>query len=169
MKKLIFSILIMLVVPNINARVIEEDKRALIDSMLELSGGKQVVGYMAQVLTVQLVTVLQKKYGTLDQAVADIIMQEAQTIMYEEYVLSNRLNEIYYDIYDENFSTEELTEMVDFFSTPTGKRTLTTLPLISKRSQEMAQAHAKKIGPKAQDRIMKQLANVSSILEKPAQ
>ena len=59
--------------------------------------------------------------------------------------------------------------MVDFFSTPTGKRTLTTLPLISKRSQEMAQAHAKKIGPKAQDRIMKQLANVSSILEKPAQ
>ena len=71
------------------------------------------------------------------------------------------LNEIFYKLYDENFSTEEMQTMLTFFSTETGQHVLRTLPKIAAESQTLAKAHAKAVGPKIQMRIHKRLKEAS--------
>lgn len=157
-------ILSLLIVPSLHARALEPEKRELIDQMLEFSEVGSVVNYMASALTIQMFEALKKKHDNIDQAVAGIIYAEAQTIMREEYVLNNRLNEIFYSLYDEAFSTKELEEMVAFFSTDIGRKTLLTLPIISQKSQEQAKLHARAIGPNIQQRIMNKLKEVSEAI-----
>lgn len=164
MKSIIFFLSITLFAGLSQARVLEPEKRALIDQMLELSGGDQVTDYMAQMLSIQMISMLQKQFGQIDEAVAHIVLDEAKTIMYEEYVLNNRMNEIFYALYDEAFSIEDLQAMTEFFATDLGKRALRELPMISGKSQQQAKEHGKTIGPKAQARIMERLKKLSQEL-----
>lgn len=165
MKRFIWTVFAVQLSLSASARVIEEEKRQLIDQMIVLSGAQQVTDVMADALTVQLFSSLKQKNPDLDQAVFDIIRQESKTIIYEEYTLSNLLNEIFYALYDEQFSTQDLEQMVAFFSTEVGKQTLSVLPQIAKQSREQVKAHAQEIGPKAQRRIMERLKAVSETLK----
>jgi hypothetical protein len=161
MKALLLCFLFIFSSQTAYSAVIDKEKREMIDEMMRYSDSEQLVSYMASMLTIQMLEVLTKHHGNLDQAVADIIQDEAKTLMYEEYIVNNTLNEIFYELYDENFSTEEMKEMLAFFSTKTGQHVLKTLPKIAAQSQALAKAHAKKVGPKIQMRIQKRLKEAS--------
>lgn len=61
------------------------------------------------------------------------------------------------DIYDRNFSEAEISDMLAFYKTTTGKTILAKMPLVMQESMEMGQSLARNAIPRVQE-IAKQLA-----------
>lgn len=150
------------------ALALEAEKREPIDELLDIMESRKLSDLMARNLTFTMVKALAGKYGNLDRAVADIIYQEAQAIMYEQYILSGKLNDIFYDLYDEYYTAEELQALVRFYKSPAGRRMLEVGDRISTRSIDAAREHAMSFGPMAQKRIQKKLEEASSALAESA-
>lgn len=150
------------------ALALEAEKREPIDQLLDIMEARKLSDLMARNLTFTMVKALAVKYGQLDRAVADIIYQEAKVIMYEQYIISGKLNDIFYDLYDEYYTAEELRALVKFYKSPTGRRVLEVGDKISTRSLDAAREHAKRFGPMAQKRIQEKLEQASDILKESA-
>jgi hypothetical protein len=141
---------------NIQAqtRPITEAKRKAIDSILQQTGAKNALSLMGRQLTGEILTVLKSKNVPMDEDLIKLVDQEARKVIYEDFVLNNQFNEIFYTLYDEYFSVEELQEIARFYNSPTGKRLLAAMPEISRRSLEVSQEKSKGIGYKVQQRLM---------------
>ena len=142
-------------------QALEAEKREPVDELLEIMQTRSLSDLMARNLTYSMVQALNQKYGHLDRAVSEIIYQEAKVIMYEEYILSGKLNDIFYDLYDEYYTAAELRALVEFYKSPAGRRTLEIGDAISRRSMNAAREHAISFGPRAQERIQKKLEQAS--------
>jgi len=137
-----------------HATQLSKTKRALIDEMLVINGTANLVPLMSAKLTREIIMSLSQKNGPVDKRFVSIVHAEVKTIMYEEFVLSNKLNDIFYSLYDEFFSEQQMRELVNFYSSATGKRASQFLPELSKRSMEQAKEHARLIGSKVQARMI---------------
>jgi hypothetical protein len=155
--KIIFtcSILSFIFTGIAQARPIPEDKRVLIDDILKQTGTANVIPLMTNQLVGEILAVLKKKEVPLDQNLVALVQSEAKTVMYEEFILSNKFNEIFYALYDEHFSTKQLNEISRFYNSAAGQRALKAMPDISRRSMEQAKEHSRGIGTKVQQRLMK--------------
>ena len=167
-KIIIACIALSFILPSttIQARPIPENKRLLIDDILKLTGTSNVIPLMTNQLTVEILTILKKKDVPLDQNLVALVQSEANTVMYEEFILNNKFNDIFYELYDEHFTTEELKEIATFYNSSAGKRALIAMPDISRRSMEQAKEHSKGIGSKVQQRLMKRFDEFEKQKEK---
>jgi len=155
----------LLVSAPLSARTIPEDKRVLIDELLEMTGAKRASNLMANKLTQELVQMLAAKNGSVDRAVVAIINKEAQTIMYEEFILNNKLYDVMYDLYDEYFTLDDMREILKFYRSSTGQRALRFLPAIQQRSMQIVREYAVSLSPKIQSRIQGRLKEVKTALD----
>lgn len=135
-------------------RPISEAKRKAIDNILQQTGAKNALALMGRQLTGEILGVLKNKNVAIDDDLVRLVDQEARKVIYEDFVLNNQFNEIFYALYDEYFTTEELQDIVRFYNSPTGKRLLAAMPEISQRSLEASQNLSKGIGYKVQQRLM---------------
>ncbi len=136
------------------ARTIPEAKRIAIDSILKQTGAQNTLGLMTQQLTSEILGVLQNRGVRLDEDLIKLVEHEAKKVIYEEFVLNNQFNEIFYSLYDEYFSTDELKEIARFYNSSTGRRLLLALPEISQRSMNATREQSAGIGSKVQQRLM---------------
>jgi len=136
------------------SRPITAQKRQAIDSILQQTGAKNALALMTRQLTGEILGVLKSKNVPIDQDLVKLVEHEAKKVIYEDFVLNNQFNEIFYALYDEHFSIDELKEIARFYNSPTGKRLLAAMPEISRRSMEAAQEQSKGIGYKVQQRLM---------------
>lgn len=149
-----------------HARAYDEVKAQAVDELMQIMETRKLSGLMAQALTSQLAQMLQKQAGKpLDKAVLDIIYAEAQVIMYEKYILNNKLREIFYKLYDEYYTRDQLLEVLAFYKSPAGQRTLEIGNQLSQRSMTMAQEFGATFSEEAQKRIMRKLKEVSEQIE----
>jgi hypothetical protein len=149
-----FALSLMLLNTASQARPIDDEKRQLIDNILKQTGTTNVIPLMTNQLTSEILNLLKKKNVPLDQNLVSLVKDEASTVMYEEFILSNKFNEIFYELYDEYFSIEQLKDIAAFYDSSAGKRILSAMSDISRRSMEQAQEHSKGIGSKVQKRLM---------------
>ena len=150
-----FGLVLMLSHTAALARPISAEKRELIDIIIEQTGASKFVPLMTGQLTNEIITLLQSKDVTVDRNLATLIQKEAKTVMYEEFILSNKFNDIFYELYDEYFTAKQLKVIAAFYESTAGSRILKVMPDISRRSMELAQEHSQGIGLKVQQRLMK--------------
>lgn len=130
------------------------DKRELISRMLVLSGGFDIglesVGDMLSHLKPMFEKLIP---GKGDQAV-QILREEVTEAMRG---MQNEIEEDIIDIYARHFTLSELREMIDFYSTPVGMKSLQSLPAIMQESQKIGAKYgqrAQKIaGPRVEERL----------------
>lgn len=139
---------------TVQARVISAEKRELIDQIIQQTGTAKVLPLMTNQLTNEILKLLQKKDVKIDKNLIALVQKEAKTVMYEEFVLSNKFNEIFYELYDEYFTAAQLKDIVTFYDSSAGAKLLTAMPEISRRSMTLAQEHSQGIGLKVQQRLM---------------
>jgi hypothetical protein len=135
-------------------RPVSDAKRKAIDSIMQLTGTKNALSLMSQQLTAEILGVLQTKNVPMNEDLIKLIDHEAKKVIYEDFVLNNQFNDIFYALYDEYFSVEELKEIERFYNSPTGKRLLAAMPEISSRSLEISREKSRGIGAKVQQRLM---------------
>tara|TARA_R110001592_G_scaffold361805_1_gene673713 strand:+ start:3496 stop:4050 length:555 start_codon:yes stop_codon:yes gene_type:complete len=163
---ILLTLCLILLNTHVHARIISEDKKLLIDIILKQTGTTNVIPLMTNQLSGEILSILKKKDVPLDQNLVTLVQSEAKTVMYEEFILSNKFNEIFYALYDEHFSLEQLKELVAFYDTSTGKKLLSVMPDISRRSMEQAQEHSKGIGSKVQQNLIKRFDEYEQVSEK---
>jgi len=147
------------------ANQISPQKRDLVDQLLVINQTENLIPLMASSLTGQIVTAISRNKGPIDDNLKLAIHNEVKTAVHEQFVLSNKLNDIFYGLYDEYFSISQMQDIVNFYNSPAGKQLRKKTGEITLRSQEQAKIHAKTIGPIVQKRLLKMLDNIDKDLK----
>lgn len=154
---------------NAHARAIPDSKRQLIDIIIQQTGTEKALTLMTNQLSGEILSLLKQKNVNIDQNLIMLVQTEAKTVIYEDFVLSNKFNDIFYELYDEYFSEPQLKDIVTFYDSSAGKKLLSAMPDIGRRSLSMAQEHSKGIGSKVQQRLMKRFDEVEKKIDETEQ
>lgn len=128
----------------------DEAKRREIERLLQLSGAREVMRAQIDTMT--------KNFANMN------LPPEMITAMKEEF--SNGLGdmvEMTVDVYDRNFSMEEVKAFVAFYESPTGQKISKIMPTVLQESTEAAM----KWGQQMQPRLMKRMAELRAAQAKP--
>ncbi len=143
------AIFLILALATDAAAEISESKRKQIQELLAISGGASMPEQMAQQQTyVELMRIRPSYQPMMEFAVSeqqDLSKEEQQKLLeklsdFEAFAtafqtrFTERLNfskivaEVYYPLYDEAFSEDDLTEMLAFYRTRVGRKTIELMP-----------------------------------------
>lgn len=136
MKKFMLLVSSLFLVQSIYANEISDNKKKLIERMLEQSGqsAKQVSMMMAQ----QMASVIKASVPEDDKA-QQIITEEVIKIVEKDFIERNSFFEPLYPIYDKYFTEEDLREIVRINDTPLGKKIIGVMPSIFQESMVQGQ------------------------------
>lgn len=133
-----------------------DEKKGVIDEMLEITGALKIAELMGNAVADQTLGVLAKTQKIEPNVVA-AIRDETNKIMHEEFIESRFMHEMSYEIYHKYFSTDELKDVVAFYKTPTGRKMTKHLPQITQEAMLAGQQHAISIQPKIERRLAARL------------
>jgi len=133
--------------------IISDDKKRVIDEMLEITGALEVSELMGVAVSNQMIEALSAQKGNIEPRVVKIIQDEVGKIMHDEFVANGFINEMSYEIYHKYFTTSELEEVVAFYKTPTGAKMASLLPQITQEGMEAGNKHGMSLGPLIQQRL----------------
>lgn len=136
MKKIMLLVSSLFLVQSIYANEISDNKKKLIERMLEQSGqsAKQVSMMMAQ----QMASVIKASVPEDDKA-QQIITEEVIKIVEKDFIARNSFFDPLYPIYDKYFTEEDLREIVRINDTPLGKKIIGVMPSIFQESMVQGQ------------------------------
>lgn len=136
---------------------ISESKEKLIQELLGISGNASMPEQMAEQQThVELMRIRPSYQPMMEYAVSeqrDLSKQEQQKLLekledFEAFAVAfrtrftERLNfsrivaEVYHPLYDEVFSEDDLSKMLEFYRTPVGRKTIESMPGIMQRASQ---------------------------------
>ncbi len=146
MKNLLFVVL--LFCGLVNAEESAKNKEALINELIEITNALSFVEVMNQALT----DGIMQGMG-LPEDLSVSIADEVRKVMNEELIENGLIRGIMQTLYSKYYTDEELRQVVAFYKTDVGKKTISVLPNITQESAEMTQQHFVKVIPKIQSRI----------------
>ncbi|NEP88512.1 MAG: DUF2059 domain-containing protein [Okeania sp. SIO2C2] len=155
-------------------------KQQLIDRYLELIGGEktfqEVIRAMLSQMEQQFSSILtselvenqqlspeerQQITNKLNQETTSIIRKSNQMFL-ERISYQQIVEEVYYPIYDKYFTEEDLQTLIEFYQTPTGRKTIELLPQLFQESmQRTAQVLNPKIKSVMQEIIAEELQRIN--------
>lgn len=158
MKKIILVLLLCSFVsaPAFAQNEVTPEKKALIKEMLEVTGAKHLATAIAGHVSKMIVESSKKNQPNLDPKVLATINEEVLAVFKEE-IDKDSFNQLLYPIYAKHFTVQEMKEINAFYSSPTGKKTVKTIPQVTQESMTVAQAWAKGLSPKIQERVKARL------------
>lgn len=151
-KKLLIVVLLSVSQLSVAEELTDEKKR-VIDEMLEITGALKVSEMMGTAVANQMISALSKQNGSVDPKMVEVIQDEIGKIMHDEFIANGFINQMSYDIYHKYFTTAELKEVVAFYKTPTGGKMASLLPQISQEGMMRGQKHGESLGPTIQSRL----------------
>lgn len=92
----------------------------------------------------QMIKVFQNSYAAVD------------TKFWEEFkkeIDNNRLIDLMIPIYEKHYTEEEIQELINFYNTPIGKKTIENLPKITQESMEVGQQWGLELAQKVQAKL----------------
>ena len=66
-------------------------------------------------------------------------------------ILATIVNQLGYQVYSENFSTDELQSVIDFYSSETGQKLVKKLPILIQKTTTQLPEYLKGVGPKIRE------------------
>jgi uncharacterized protein len=156
MKRLqIKSVLLLL---TISFSSISEDltteKKQLIDELLTLTGATDLGQMFSEAYVQQMTYVLKQSRPDIEPRVFDILEEEVNEVINQEVGEGNVINELSYPIYHKYLTISDISELVQFYKTPLGKKTIDVMPSISQEAVLAGQQWGRSLGPIIQERLL---------------
>ena len=143
--RVVAAVLLMTALQTHGVAAMDAEKRANIEALLKDTGMLANMNRMIDLLTPQIIGGLKKTNGGIPAAVWD----EFTGICTEEM----KLEEPVIAIYDANFSTDEIKQLVAFYQSPVGRKIMVQLPQLMQQSVTMGQSWGQQAGARAVERI----------------
>ena len=137
MKKIVSTLLATVVVLAVTTSVVAQQPgdRNDIRKLMDVTGVAELMGEMGGMLM-----------GQLKRMAPDV--PEAEWEKYEKRLQGSTLIDMSIPIYAEHFTPEEIDQLVKFYSTPIGQKTIKTMPLVLRESMESGQKWGQETGMK---------------------
>ncbi len=141
---------------NAAAEDIDAEYRALVDEVLEITGAIKIGEQMGEFMATELFRVLRTNDLSVPDRAYDILAEEISAIMKEE-LNAGSFNEMMYPVYHKYLTATDLQALIDFYSSPEGKKIAELLPQISQEGMMAGQQWGLSLSPKIQERIRTRL------------
>jgi hypothetical protein len=138
MKTLIAAVLLL---STFSLRAQESEKIASIRKLMELTGAGKMGVQVAQ----SMINNFKTTYQQVDSTFWEDVKKE---------IKAEDLINMIVPIYDRHFTGEEISKLIDFYSTPTGKKILEKMPAIMQESMQIGRAWGEELGKKVMNRLM---------------
>lgn len=139
------------------ANELTAEKKHIIDELLDVTGAAQMGEMMGAAVANSIISSISQQSGNVDPKMVEVIQDEVALIMHEEFIASNWLNEMSYDVYHKYLTTKELKEILAFYKTPIGKKVVTVMPYVTQEAMIAGQTHGQSLGPLIQQRLQLRL------------
>ena len=159
MKKLIVSALLMFLVSPLSAQdseVSDELERKLGELLIE-SGSLSLGEQMAELFVAQMSQAIRQSRPDLPPVAFDIIREETISIINEELDRGS-FQSMLIPIYAQFYTIDEVDELLAFYRSPIGKKTVNILPELTQESSQAGERWGMLIGPTIGARISTRLA-----------
>lgn len=145
-----------------DAAEISAEKRAAIDEMLTITGAKKLAPMMADSMVDASIEMARQQDPGLSEQALQVIREETSRIIKEEMFDNDSFAPRFYPLYDKYFTEAELREMLDFYSTPIGKKVIEVMPALMQDSIKIGQEWAASFMPRLQGRLEKRMKELSA-------
>lgn len=137
---------------EVKAQEIDKEKIAAMNELFELTGITKVAETMGVQTAALTVEAMRKVNPELNQKMVNIINEEI-ALFFKEKMNDGSFLPIYYPIYDKYYTTDELKELVVFYKTPLGQKSISILPSIMQDSMDAGKKWGESISPELQTRM----------------
>lgn len=134
------------------AAPLSAEKRALIDQLMEITGGRklyeQTMAVTLEQARMSLPQILQGMTGTQTtpsqqsafETQSQQIFDKLAARMMAAVTFDELMSEVYYPLYDKYFTVEDLQDIIAFYQTPTGQRLIQSQPQLMREATERSTA-----------------------------
>jgi len=129
---------------------IDAEKRGDIVALFKEMGTFTNMDRMIEIIVPTIIGNLQKINPKIPQAVWDDLVVSAQDEMKKS---ANELEEPLITIYDNNFTDDEIKQLVAFYGSPLGHKMTTQMPQLLQQTIAMSQAWGERVGSRVEERI----------------
>jgi hypothetical protein len=144
------------------AEELTTEKRADIEQLLEMTGALSIGRQFSGAVVQQMTQFLRKARPDIPQRVLDVLPEEIDGVIMDN---TGAFKDMMIPLYHKYFTDAEVKEMIRFYSTPLGKKTIETMPALLSEGFEVGQKWGQSLGPTIQDRVQARLKKEGYDLE----
>lgn len=138
----------------VKSEELSPEKRADIERLLDMTGAMALSTQMASAVTAQLFQVIKKARPDIPAKVLDALPAEVQATFAANM---DSFKEAIIPIYHKHFSASEIKEIIQFYSTDLGKKTIRLMPVLMQESMLAGQRWGQSLGPEIDRRVKARL------------
>lgn len=159
MRRLFLCSLLFLTVSPVIAQAaeVQSEKQEAIIELMTVTGAMDMGDQMAQAMTQQMIQVLRQARPDIPARAFDIAGEEVQSVVMGELAKGDFQDTIV-PLYDKYFTLSEIQQLLDFYATDIGKKTIEVMPQLTQESMIIGQQWGESIGPIIGQRITRRLA-----------
>ena len=135
---------------------LSEEKRADIESLIEISGGLNVGKQMLESYLAQMTQTLKLSRPDAPQGLFDSLQEEVKGVIEENLPTFKSLM---VPIYHKHLNHGDIKGMIRFYQTELGQKIIRVTPLITKESLSVGQQWGQSLGPEIERRVSEILRN----------
>jgi uncharacterized protein len=130
------------------------EKRADIETLLQMTGALSVGKQMAVTVTAQLAQTIRKARPDIPKKPIDVLPEEVGAV-FEANIAS--LKEATIPLYSKYFTGAEIKQMLQFYATELGQKAIKVMPALMQESMTLGRQWAESLGPQIDARIRARL------------
>lgn len=155
--------LLLLTATSVWSEELTAEKKKLIDEFLQLTRGDRMgelfAGYYIQEISSQVL----QEHPDVDKRAFTVIEEEVNSVINDSVINDNAINELSYPIYHKHLTTEDIAELIRFYKSPIGQKTMQLLPTVSRETMQAGETWGRTLGPAIMERIRKRFAQEAII------
>ncbi|MBU2934200.1 DUF2059 domain-containing protein [Vibrio cyclitrophicus] len=133
-----------------------EEKYNNIIKLIEMTGSIDLGLQMSQTMTSQLVVIVSKNNPDIPKEKFEIIERTVNSVVEEQLRGKNGFFKMMTPIYHKYYTNQEIEELIAFYETSLGKKSIKIMPNIVQESFSIGQAWGKRVAPIAIKEVKKQ-------------
>jgi uncharacterized protein len=132
------------------AEALTDQKRADIDRLMQMTGARAIGQQMSTAMVGQMTQMLRQARPDIPQEVLDVLPEEVNAVISES--MDDFINAVI-PVYHKYFTASEIKEMIAFYGTPLGQKTIRVMPALVGESMQLGQQWGESMGPLIEQRI----------------
>lgn len=137
-----------------SADELTKEKIADIKQLMEVTGAGKIASQFGTAMSQQMFQILKSTRPDLPERALVVMEQELTSLLTEKMAAPGGLIDIAIPIYGKHFSHAEIRELLAFYETPIGKKSIEVLPAVMNESVAAGQEWGQKLGPEIRERVL---------------
>lgn len=147
------------------AEAVSATKKADIEQLVTMTGALRIGDQMSRAMVLQMTRALKRARPDIPQDVLDAVREEVNRAVTESLNAPGGFMDITVGIYDKYYTDAEIRQLIAFYQTPVGQKSIRILPTIMQDSILAGQVWGRSLIPQVQRRVLQRLRQMGYVLD----